>query len=114
MSTYGDQDYYPGVNDTDEDDYEEATPYKEDPQTVYMAFGVKGDTCIDIERYRVVVDWDTNATDYVYDDERITIHFPYQLAHSLDFAAVLYGSGWNLVEDIAFSEQDFEVTVERV
>ena len=109
MTTYGDRDYFPGVNDTDED----YLAY-EDPDTEWIAFAVKGSTTIDVERYRVEWDSSTNATDYVYDKERETLQSSIPLLTVADFIHYLYYRGWQPTCGVEETDTDFQVDVERI
>ena len=83
------------------------------PDIEYIAFAVKGDNTIDIERYRCSVDMDTNAADFVYDNERITISTTLQLMSPLSFMYFLWNAGWVITDEVEVTASDFQATVEK-
>jgi hypothetical protein len=86
--------------------------WEERPEIEYIAFAVKGDTCIDIERYRVANDMDTNAADFVYDNERITVQ-TMPLNGPFSFMYSLWGAGWVVTDDVADEPSGWQANVER-
>lgn len=86
--------------------------WEERPEIEYIAFAVKGDNKIDIERYRVVNDMDTNAADFVYDNERTTVQ-TMPLLSPLSFMYSLWGAGWVVVDEVEVTATDLQATVER-
>ena len=82
------------------------------PDIEYVAFAVKGDNTIDIERYRASVDMDTNAADFVYDGERVTLH-TLQLVTYTNFVYDLWAAGWT-VGPIEESATDFQAPIMRI
>lgn len=86
--------------------------YDEIPEIEYMAFAVKGDNTIDIERYRCSVDMDTNASDFVYDGDRISLHTLPLLTIS-NFIYDLWAAGWQDTGDFETTDTGWQATVER-
>lgn len=98
--------------DADED-YQRWLVLEGTPEIEYIAFAVKGDNKIDVERYRVSNDMGTNAADFVYDNERITVTTTIHLLSPLAFMYSLWGAGWVVVDEVEVTDTDLQATVER-
>lgn len=87
----------------------------DDSDIEYMAFAVVFDNRIDVERYRCSVDMDTNAADFIYDNERFILHTGYPIYGTDMLDAVLKENGWETDEvGWEFGFGAYQATVRRI